>query len=182
MAAAAVLLLAAAVVGGLTLRGAIVTRGAAVAREEAHDDIRGAEEALERGDVCNAFTLLSSAVQVLPGYPEVDALMERASCTWTVDVSLSNAIVTVRQYGDTETPWQRIREFPCRLPRFEHFWKVEKDGYVVAKGCAGPGDVHLKPALARSGEMPSDMVLVKASTGSGRDIAIQVDRSTSPVR
>ncbi len=66
-------------------------------------------------------------------------------------------------------------EVPLSPSATEHFWEAAKEGYVTAKGCVGPGNVHLKTSLARRSEMPPNMVRVQGSTDSGQEFEFVIN-------
>jgi serine/threonine protein kinase/pimeloyl-ACP methyl ester carboxylesterase/tetratricopeptide (TPR) repeat protein len=175
-AVAAALLLIIAMAGVLKLREVHAERAIEIARQQAYKNRDEAERLLNQGDVLGAFELLQEVEIHLPLDPKTAELLEYASSTWTLDPSLSGTAVSVAPLEMGPLQWNEISGFPCRLPRVEHFFRIEKSGHTTAHGCAGPDDVHLRAALTASGDSPANMVYLESTTNSGRTFAFLIDR------
>ena len=117
-----------------------------------------------------AFALAEEARAKFPEDASVLQYWQEVSSTWSVVTNPPGAKASVRPYGDVDQPWTLLGTTPLnRVPVARDFyhWKIEKDGYELVEGCAGPNVVDLKVTLDAVGTLPAGMVRVAASMREG---------------
>lgn len=126
-----------------------------------------------------AFELGLQVEKVIPDDPSLKALWVRMARTVAVETTPPDAMVSMKDYRDPNSPWKPLGRSPLasiRIPVGLLRWKIEKDGFETTEGSgrfpqfANPTEkVKLKFDLEKSGSLPAGMVRVP-----GQNFTLQI--------